>query len=59
MLEALKVEKDTMFWNGELPEFGVEVYPSGTRCNVAQTRAGTDAVARTGASLNTFPGRQR
>ena len=28
-VEALKVEKDTVFWDRELSGFGVRVYPSG------------------------------
>ena len=29
-VEALEVEKDTMFWDSELAGFGVRVYPSGS-----------------------------
>ena len=39
-VEALKVEKDTVFWDSELMGFGVRVYPSGSRHYVVQTRAG-------------------
>ena len=38
-VNALRVEKDTVFWDSELPGFGVRVYPSGTRMYVVQTRA--------------------
>ena len=38
-VEALKVEKDTVFWDSEQPGFGVRVYPSGAKHYVAQTRA--------------------
>ena len=39
-VEALKVEKDTVFWDSELSGFGVRVYPSGGKHYVVQTRAG-------------------
>ncbi len=35
---ALKVEKDTVFWDRELTGFGVRVYPSGGRVYVVQAR---------------------
>ena len=38
-VEALSVEKDTVFWDSELPGFGVRVYPSGGKVYIAQTRA--------------------
>ena len=37
-VEALKVEKDTVFWDSELPGFGVRVHPSGRKVYIAQTR---------------------
>ena len=37
-VEALKVEKDTVFWDRELTGFGVRVYPSGSKYYVVQTR---------------------
>ena len=39
-VEALKAEKDTVYWDSELSGFGVRVYPSGSRHYVVQTRAG-------------------
>ena len=30
-VEALRAEKDTVYWDNELTDFGVRVYPSGTR----------------------------
>ena len=37
-VEALKVERDTVFWDRELTGFGVRVYPSGSKYYVVQTR---------------------
>ena len=37
-VEALTVEKDTVFWDPELSGFGVRVYPSGSKYYVVQTR---------------------
>jgi len=39
-VESLEVERDTVFWDRDLPGFGVRVYPTGSRFYVAQTRAG-------------------
>ena len=39
-VDALKVEKDTVFWDSELSGFGVRVYPNGSKTYVVQTRAG-------------------
>ena len=38
-VEALAVEKDTVFWDRNLPGFGVRVYASGTKMYVVQSRA--------------------
>ena len=38
-VEALSVEKDMVFWDSELPGFGVRVYPSGSKVYIVQTRA--------------------
>ena len=35
---ALRVERDTMFWDRDLTGFGVRVYPSGGKVYVAQAR---------------------
>ena len=45
-VEALEVEKDTVFWDSELSGFGVRVYPSGSKYYVVQTRAGGRAAKR-------------
>ena len=37
---GLSVEKDTVFWDRELPGFGIRVYVTGGKVYVAQTRAG-------------------
>ena len=37
-VEALSVEKDTVFWDRELTGFGVRAYPSGSRYYVVQSR---------------------
>ena len=39
-VEALAVEKDTVFWDSELSGFGVRVYATGSKHYVVQTRAG-------------------
>ncbi|MCY3732071.1 MAG: Arm DNA-binding domain-containing protein, partial [Rhodospirillaceae bacterium] len=38
-VDALTVDKDTVFWDSEQPGFGVRVYPSGSKHYVVQTRA--------------------
>ena len=37
-VEALKVQKDTVFWDRDLPGFGIRVYASGTKMYVVQSR---------------------
>ena len=38
-VESLSVRKDMVFWDSELPGFGVRVYPTGSKVYIAQTRA--------------------
>ena len=38
-VEALSVEKDTVFWDREVPGFGVRVYASGVKVYIVQSRA--------------------
>ena len=37
-VEALTVDKDTIFWDRDLPGFGVRVHPSGRKVYIVQTR---------------------
>ena len=46
MVAALKVEKDTVFWDSELSGFGVRVYPTGSKFYVVQTRVNGKAGKR-------------
>ena len=45
-VDALKVEKDTLFWDSELAGFGVRVHPTGRKVYVVQTRADGKAAKR-------------
>ena len=45
-VETLGVDKDTVFWDSQLPGFGVRVYPSGGKYYVVQTRVGGRAPKR-------------
>ncbi len=45
-VEALTVEKDTVYWDPELSGFGVRAYPSGSKYYVVQTRANGKAAKR-------------
>ena len=38
LVAALRVDRDTVFWDGELTGFGVRVYPGGGKVYVAQAR---------------------
>ena len=35
---ALKVERDTVYWDRDLPGFGIRVYPGGGKVYIAQAR---------------------
>ena len=37
-VEALRAEKDTVYWDNELTGFGVRIYPTGTRVYMVQSR---------------------
>ncbi len=45
-VEALAVERDTVYWDSELSGFGVRAYPSGSKYYVVQTRANGKAAKR-------------
>ncbi|MCY4396868.1 MAG: Arm DNA-binding domain-containing protein [Rhodospirillaceae bacterium] len=45
-VDAIAVERDTVFWDRELQGFGVRVYPSGRKVYIVQTRARGDAKKR-------------
>ncbi len=38
-VDAIAVERDTVFWDSELQGFGVRVYTSGRKVYIVQTRA--------------------
>ena len=39
MVEELEVAKDTVFWDRDLPGFGIRAYASGKKVYIVQTRA--------------------
>ena len=45
-VDAIAVERDTVFWDSELQGFGVRVYPSGRKVDIVQTRALGEAKKR-------------
>lgn len=46
VVSALEVEKDTVFWDEEMPGFGVRAYPSGAKHYVVQVRTPGQAPTR-------------
>ena len=42
-VEAMKVDRDTVFWDRDQPGFGVRVYASGTKMYIAQARYGGES----------------
>ena len=42
-VDAIAVERDTVFWDSELQGFEVRVYPSGRKVYIVQTRARGEA----------------
>ena len=43
-VEAMKVDRDTVFWDRDQPGFGVRVFPSGTKMYIAQARHGGKSI---------------
>ena len=43
-VEAMKVDRDTVFWDRDQPGFGVRVYASGTKMYIAQARHGGESI---------------
>ena len=43
---ALRVERDTVYWDRDLPGFGIRVYPSGGKVYIAQAREPDRTVRR-------------
>ena len=60
---ALKVERDTVYWDRDLPGFGVRVYPGGGKVYIAQAREPDRTTRRVTVGrhdvLNTDQARQR
>ena len=43
-IEAMKVDRDTVFWDRDQPGFGVRIYASGTKMYIAQARHGGESI---------------